>query len=197
MNSSQNLSQSSYQVNKKPRLNAFSYSKYKYRKTRVPRAIKTRGTPDGYYDIPYQQMVRLYCNTSSGFWCTNQITMAPYSGSGYQGIGMAFQPNNTRITFGNAGASTLYMDLPISDFTYLQNIFDDVKLAKITIESWINMQPSDSSAALSNAPEIWACTDTNDSYPGTSSIQEYAKVTRILPNRPTIVTGKQIGRAHV
>lgn len=186
MNTSQNYSQGIVQKNKKPRLNAFSYSKYK--QSRVPRAIKTRGTPEGYYDIPYHQMVRLYCNTSSGFWPTTQSTMAPYGGSGYQGIGIAFQPNNTRITFGNSGASTAYEDFAISDFTNLQAVFDDVKLAKITIESWINMQPSSSSDALSNAPEIWACNDTNDSYPGTSAIQEYAKVTRILPNRSTKMT---------
>ena len=105
-------------------------------------------------------MVRLYCNTSSGFWPTNQTSMAPYGGAGYQGIGIAFQPNNTRITFGNSGTTTSYEDFSISDFTSLQAIFDDVKLAKITVEAWVNAQPSDTSAALSNAPEIWACNDT-------------------------------------
>ena len=173
---------------KKVRRNPVNVQKYKFKSARVPRAIQTRGTPEGYYDIPYHQMVRLYCNTSSGFWPTNQTSMAPYGGAGYQGIGIAFQPNNTRITFGNSGTTTSYEDFSISDFTSLQAIFDDVKLAKITVEAWVNAQPSDTSAALSNAPEIWACNDTNDCYPGTSSIQEYAKVARILPNRVTKLT---------
>ena len=87
------------------------------------------------------------------------------------GIGIAFQPNNTRITFGNSGTTTSYEDFSISDFTSLQAIFDDVKFAKITVEAWVNAQPSDTSTSLSNAPEIWACNDTNDCYPSTSSIQ--------------------------
>lgn len=186
MNTSQNYSQGIVQKNKKSRRNGYSYSKYK--QSRVPRAIQTRGTPEGYYDIPYHQMVRLYCNTSSGFWPTDQGTMASYGGSGYKGIGIAFQPNNTRVTFGSSGSTTAYEDFTISDFTNLQTIFDDVKLAKITVEAWINAQPSDTSAALSNAPEIWAAYDANDCYPGTSALQEYAKVSRILPNRVTKLT---------
>lgn len=186
MNTSQNYSQGIVQKNKKSRRNGYSYSKYK--QSRVPRAIQTRGTPEGYYDIPYHQMVRLYCNTSSGFWPTDQGSMAPYGGAGYKGIGIAFQPNNTRVTFGNSGSTTSYEDFTISDFTNLQTIFDDVNLAKITVEAWINAQPSDTSAALSNAPEIWAANDANDCYPGTSALQEYAKVSRILPNRVTKLT---------
>ena len=76
---------------KKVRRNPVNVQKYKFKSARVPRAIQTRGTPEGYYDIPYHQMVRLYCNTSSGFWPTNQTSMAPYGGAGYQGIGIAFQ----------------------------------------------------------------------------------------------------------
>ena len=52
---------------KKVRRNPVNVQKYKFKSARVPRAIQTRGTPEGYYDIPYHQMVRLYCNTSSGF----------------------------------------------------------------------------------------------------------------------------------
>lgn len=158
--------------------------------SRVPRAIATRGTPDGYTEINYTQMIRLYTQTSTGFWATAQDTVAPYGIQGFSGLGFSFTPSNTRITFGNAGASTSYMDVAISDMANLSTIFDEVKLAKVKVEVWINAQSSNINNNLSNTPEIWMAVDPNDSFPATTSIQEYSHSRRILPDRNTIMSFK-------
>jgi len=43
----------------------------------VPRAIRTRGTPDGYYEIPANILLRFYFNTNSGIFVTDQTAGAP------------------------------------------------------------------------------------------------------------------------
>ena len=165
------------------------YSGKRSLRMRVPRAIATRGTADGYTEIPFTQMIRLYTNTSTGFWPTVQTTMASYgSAVGYKGIGFAFQPNNTRIYFSDTGATDKFEDFPISDWTNMEAIFDEVKISKIKIECWMNAQSSNINNALSNSPEIWMCEDVNDAYPPTSTIQEYSKSKRVLPNVPKSIT---------
>jgi len=159
--------------------------------SRVPRAIATRGTPNGYTEINYTQMIRLYTNTSTGFWPTDQSTCTSYGGQGYSGLGFAFTPSNTRVTFGNSTTSTTFEDFAITDAAALGEIFDEVKMAKIRVEVWINTQSSNINNVLSNTPEQWMVVDTNDSTPpGLTGIQQYANSVRILPNKNTTMTFK-------
>ena len=56
--------------------------------SRIPRAISTRGTPDGYYEIPVRTLLKVYGNNGSGFFNTNQGPSSSPSGIGYQGFGL-------------------------------------------------------------------------------------------------------------
>lgn len=156
--------------------------------TKVPRAISTRGTKDGYYEIPCTQLIRLYCNTSSGFWGTDQVSMAPIGTTGWSGMGIYFKNDNTYINFGSngsGGAIASVQNFGVRDFVYLGQVFDDMKVAKINVEVWMNTDPSAVNHTLGNAPEIWMAFDGNDAYPPNQEIQEYAKSVRVLPNRKT------------
>lgn len=179
---------------KRPRLTA-SYSssagaskKRQMRVTKVPRPIQTRGTPDGYYEIPCTQLIRFYCNTSSGFWGTDQVSLAPIGTTGWKGMGIYFKNDNTYVNFGSNGsgggiAST--QNFGVRDYPYLSQVFDDMKVARINVEAWINTQTSSINHTPNNAPEIWMCFDGNDSFPPNEEILEYAKTARVLPDRKT------------
>lgn len=154
--------------------------------SRVPRPIQTRGTPDGYYEIPCTQLIRIYTNTSSGFWLTDQVVPNSQGTTGYKGIGVYFKNDQTYFNFGNNGSSggiAATQNFGIRDYANLAAVFDDMKIARITVEAWMNVDPSAINHNPNNCPEIWMCHDGNDAFPPNEEIQEYAKSVRVLPNR--------------
>lgn len=154
--------------------------------TRVPRAIRTRGTPDGYYEIPTNVLLRFYFNTSTGVWDTNQANGAALGTTGYPGVGFRFTHGNIVVHFGDAGVINRTASYAIPFATELAAVFDDVKTPKINMEYWIANQTPGGHTTTGYDPEFWVVEDKNDAFPPSSdAIQQYAKSVRVLPDRPT------------
>lgn len=80
------------------------------KKMSVPRAIRTRGTPGGYYEIPVQN--RFVTGTNKGgFLVTNQSDFST-SGVAYQGGAMWFTLSDVYQNFG-VGAITLQQGISV------------------------------------------------------------------------------------
>lgn len=138
---------------------------------RVPRAISTRGTSDGYYEIPMRQHIVLYGNTSTGLWNTNQSTQAPIGGTGYQGLGMAYTLADTHVYLGNsAGLPIVDIGVAVPDFASFQNIFDLCKIVSTDIEIWFGNHSREMITTAGNygAPELLIGEDCNDAVPPTT-----------------------------
>jgi len=136
---------------------------------RVPRAISTRGTPDGYYEIPMRQLFRIYGNTSTGLWNTNQTTGAPIGATGYQGLGIYAALDNTYINLGN-GAVSAVITQSVPDFASAQNLFDLCKIVDMKVEIWYTNHSRDlsSTGTVYGAPELFLAEDLNDAFPPSS-----------------------------
>lgn len=172
---------------KKPRRgSARFYSAAVRRASRVPRAIKTRGTPDGYYEIPVNMLVRLYYNTTSGIWPTNQVNNQPTGLTGYEGFAMRYDSNSLYLHFGNGGAINTTSTIALPNAINLGAVFDEFKQVRVAQEYWMANQTVSANSTVAHNPEFWVVEDQNDAFPPTAaSIQEYAKSTRILTDRPT------------
>lgn len=153
---------------------------------RVPRAIQTRGTPDGYYEIPSTILLRFYFNTSTGIWDTDQTTGAQLGLTGYPGMGFRFNPTTIQGAFGDAGAISRNAAWAIPGSTELSNVFNEMKTARIDLEYWVATQTPGGHTTTGYDPEFWAVFDPNDSFPpGRDSISQYSRPLRILTDRPT------------
>lgn len=157
------------------------------RPQKIPRAIRTRGTDKGYYEFPCTQMIRVFMNQATGFWKTDPTTNGPLGATGYSGLSMYFKPNETIVNLGNGGV-TDSMTFAAPDATSFINIFDEVKIAKVTIEAWMTVATSQVNHSFNNATEVWGVVDTSDAQTGTSAVQEYSKSVRFLPDRKTSMT---------
>lgn len=153
---------------------------------RVPRAIRTRGTPDGYYEIPQNILLRLYFNTSTGIFVTDQATGAPVGATGYKGMGFRFTDDECILHFGDNGAISTTSTITIPNATELNSVFDECKTARVHMQYWVANQTPGGHTTTGYDPEFWAVVDTNDAFPpGQDIIQGYAKNTRILTDRVT------------
>lgn len=158
------------------------YSKYgkKNYKPSMPVAIRTRGTPDGYYEIPVRQLIKLYCNTSSGFWDTNQTTGASAGVTGYKGFGMSFSLDNTQVYLGNSGIA-VGISNSVPGFAQLQAVFDMCKIVDVEIATWwTNQQDANSTGTSYGGFDFYIAEDPNNDDPPTSigEIMQYQKVKR-------------------
>lgn len=144
-------------------------------KSRVPRALSTRGTPDGYYEIPVTIYRRLYWNMSSGLWTTDTVTGAQSGSTGYQGFGMGTQLDTSLMFLGISGGSSIRT---VPGFSQLQGVFDECKIARIHYEFWIAGQAKETNSTLGQAPNIWIVEDTTGIDPPTTQdeILQYGKV---------------------
>ena len=114
--------------------------------------------------------------------------MAPYGGAGYQGIGIAFQPNKH---VSRSAILELLRRMKILVFLIslaFRRSLMMLNLLRLPLKHGLMLNRQILLLPCRMLPEIWACNDTNGCYPSTSSIQEYAKVARILPNRVTKLT---------
>lgn len=151
----------------------------------MPKAIQTRGTPGGYYEIPVRQLFRLYGNTSSGVWNTNQTTNAPIGVTGYGGFAYYTQFDNAYMNLGNGGISAT-VSQTIADNSAMTALFDLCKISEIEVEVWITNPAREQATAVGNygTVELYMVQDTNDSIPPNNlqSVIDRAKVMRIVPD---------------
>lgn len=153
---------------------------------RVPRAIRTRGTPDGYYEIPQNVLLRFYFNTSTGIFVTDQATGAPVGATGYKGLGFRFTDDEVVLHFGDNNVISTTSTITIPNATELNSVFDECKTARVHMQYWVANQTPGGHTTTGYDPEFWAVVDTNDTFPpGQDIIQSYAKNTRILTDRVT------------
>lgn len=156
--------------------------------SRVPRAIRTRGTVDGYYEIPETSLIRVWCNNTDGMYNTNQTTCQAIGAQGYQGLGMYFKNDAVWVTLGVGTPIGATFKVDVTNYGPLAEIFDSVKIARVTIEAWMTVQSSAVNHTYNNATEVWMVDDKNDGFPATQKINGYAHVKRILPDRPTTLS---------
>jgi len=136
----------------------------RYRKLSIPRAISTRGTPEGYYEIPVTTLTRVYFNTSTGFWQTDQTTGAQIGLTGYNGFSWTTTLDNSILALGNGSVSTAIVQ-NVPGWSGPQNTFDLVKVAKVIFEvEFVNALHT---TGISNAGGVYfTCAfDPNDNVP--------------------------------
>ena len=102
-------------------------------KRRVPRAIATRGTPDGYYEIPVRVFWKLYVNTSTGAYVTDPVTGVQSGATGYQGIVVSYDYSSVTVDLGNGAFSAVNI-INIPGVSELQSVFDLCKMYRVDYE---------------------------------------------------------------
>ena len=160
---------------------ASQFRKRRY-KSKIPRAIQTRGTPDGYYEIPVRTLTRIYVNTSSGFWDTNQSTGNSIGATGYQGIAFCSTLDNFVCFIGSGGVSaSIFNSVP--GFAGMQGVFDECKIVNEMYDIWVaNQTPTaTSTAAIIGAPDMFLIEDYNDATPPSTidQVMQYSKMHRV------------------
>lgn len=156
-------------------------------KSRVPRAISTRGTPNGYYEIPVRVFWKLYVNTSTGAWVTDPVTGVQSGATGYYGMSISYDYSSVTIDLGN-GTPAAQNIVNIPGVSELQNVFDLCKMYKVEYEFWwtngLNQAPTAANAA--GAPELWIANDySGGNPPGTqATLLQYSDLMR-CPSDPT------------
>lgn len=152
------------------------------RKSKVPRAIRTRGTPNGYYEIPTQQLIKIYVNTSSGMWNTDQTTGGNAGVTGYNGLGISSSLDNIYVTLGN-GTTSATITQAWPGFAGLQGVFDECKIVDMSMDIWVaNQVPNAVSAtAPIGAPDLFLVYDPNEAIPpaSQSEVLQYSSVKRV------------------
>lgn len=161
------------------------------RQNRVPRPIRTRGTPNGYYEIPVTVYRKLYFNMSTGIWETNPYTGVASGIQGYNGFGLATQLDQSVMLLGN-GASSALVNVAVPGFNNIQSVFDECKIARIDYEFWVNGQAKENGTSLAFAPNVWIARDDNNiDPPGTlDAILQYNNIVSVKGDitRPTRLT---------
>lgn len=169
-----------------------SYSKKNFGKKnggraimRLPRAISTRGTPDGYYEIPMRQLFRVYVNTSTGFWNTNQTSSGPIGSTGYNGLALYATLDNTYIALGN-GSTSATITQSVPDFSSAANMFDLCKIADLKIDCWFTNQSRELGSGIDayGAMEAFLAEDVNDAIPPNDikNVLDKKRVLRAMPS---------------
>ena len=183
-----NWSQEEMPLQKRQRSGSYSKKRFVRKNAgaimRVPRAISTRGTPDGYYEIPVRQLFRVYCNTSTGFWNTNQANSAPIGATGYNGLAIYHTLDNTYINLGNGSISaTITQSVP--DFSSAQNLFDLCKISDLSIDCWYTNQSRELGSGIDayGSMESFFAEDVNDAVPpdAINRVLDKKKVLRTMP----------------
>lgn len=152
------------------------------RVNRIPRAISTRGTENGYYEIPDHCLIRLYGNTSTGLWDTNQTTGAAIGTTGYQGIGFCAGIDFMQANLG-VGTTSAIVYKEFTDYNLKCAMFDMVKICSLELEFWVTNEPSTlSSGNVYSAPELWIAKDLTDATPPANGEEmfPYSDFTRVV-----------------
>lgn len=161
------------------------------RQSRVPKAIRTRGTPRGYYEIPVTVYRRLYFNMSTGLWNTNPYTAATSGATGYNGFALNTAFDTSNMPLGN-GAISANVAVAVPGFANIQGVFEEGKIARIDYEFWLAAQAADQGTVLAQAPNIWIVQDYNNSDPPATldEVLQYSNVRTVKGdiNHPLKIT---------
>lgn len=154
----------------------------RYAKSKIPLAIKTRGTPSGYYEIPVRVLTRIYVNTSTGLWNTIQSTGGSSGLTGYNGISLNSTLDIMATYLGNGTFSAnIFNSVP--GFAGLQGVFDECKIVEEIYDIWVANQAPEAAGSTANigAPDLFLVEDYNDGTPPASidEIMQYSKMHRI------------------
>lgn len=147
------------------------------RQSRVPRPIRTRGTPRGYYEIPVTVYRRVYYNMSTGLWATDPYTAVTSGSTGYSGFALNTSMDTSNMPLGN-GAITSGIPVTIPGFAGIQGVFEEGKIARIEYEFWFASQAAEIGGSLFQAPNIWVVQDFNNADPpaSLSELLQYSSV---------------------
>lgn len=145
----------------------------------IPRAISTRGTPDGYYEIPVNIFRKVYWNMSTGLWDTNQTTGASIGATGSNGFSLCSLLDTSVLVTGSAVQA-----IPVPGISELQAVFDQCKLVKIEYEFWFANQAHQLGATALDSPELFIVTDydNNDVPTSVGEVMQYSKIHRVVGN---------------
>lgn len=180
------------QPSKKQRKGSFKYaSGRKNYKSSVPMAIRTRGTPSGYYELPVRVLFKLYANTSTGLWNTDQTTGQALGLTGYRGFGISSSLDAVRFSLGEGGYSA-NIDVTVPGFSELQSVFDLCKINDMEVHYWWTTDPRELTTSAHGYFDMYTVTDPNNVDPPANlgTVLQYSKVNRIPSNAQKIVIQK-------
>lgn len=154
----------------------------------IPMAIRTRGTPAGYYELPVRVLFKIYANTSTGLWNTDQSTGASVGLTGYRGFGISSSLDAVRVSLGE-GAYSANIDLSVPGFSELQNVFDLCKITDQEVHYWWTTDPRELTTSAHGYFDMYTVTDPNNVDPPANlgTVMQYSKVHRIPSNAQKIV----------
>lgn len=160
-------------------------------KSSVPMAIRNRGTPDGYYELPVRVLFKVYANTSTGLWNTDQSTGASIGLTGYRGFGISSQLDSVRMSLGE-GAFSANIDVSVPGYSELQNVFDLVKISDMEVHYWWTTDPRELTTSGHGYFDMYTVTDPNNVDPPANlgTVMQYSKVHRVPSNAQNIVKQK-------
>ena len=149
---------------------------------RIPRAIQTRGTPAGYYEIPVRTLIKVVGNNQAGFFNTNQTTSSP-SGIGFQGFGLFSSLDNVTMLLGE-GSTSASIVVTVPGFNSMSNVFDQCKIASMSIDVWFEVVPNsigESTGTNYGMPDLYVAQDKDDAIPpvNVGEILQYQRVQRM------------------
>lgn len=149
--------------------------------SRVPRAIATRGTPSGYYEIPVNIFRKIYWNMSTGLWETNQTTGASVGATGYNGFSFASTLDTSLNYVGGSGVNN---NVTVPGFSEMQAVFDQCKIVRIEYEFWFANQAHEMTSTSHDSPELFMVTDYDNIDVPTSigEVMQYSKIHRVVGN---------------
>lgn len=160
-------------------------------KSSVPMAIRNRGTPDGYYELPVRVLFKLYANTSTGLWNTDQSTGQAIGLTGYRGFGISSQLDTIRFSLGE-GAYSANIDVAVPGYTELQSVFDLCKISDMEVSYWWTTDPRELTTSAHGYFDMYTVTDPNNVDPPANlgTVMQYSKVHRIPSNAQNIIKQK-------
>lgn len=143
--------------------------------------LRTRGTPRGYYELPATICHKLAYYTTAGFVSTNNVTGAATFIGGYQGLGYATTLDSSTF-YGGGTPAAWTQAVAVPNFTSLQAVFDQCKIAMIEVEFYFMSQPVESQTGSTGFPfvELLIVEDPNNADPPASmdEVLQYSKVYR-------------------
>lgn len=152
------------------------------RRMKIPKAIATRGTPRGYYEIPVTNRCT-FAFDKAGIKITDQTTYAT-TGTGFRGGGLWFTLADINMNMGE-GTIANFQGISVPGFASLQEVFDMCKVAYVDVEVRFNLAPREiSNTTAFYSPACYLAVDPDDAQPPTNlnAILQYNKVYKVVPN---------------
>lgn len=146
----------------------YNKKKYNFVKNKVPRAIATRGTANGYHEFNHHRYTKLYFKTTgtgtfSGFYNTDQTTGA-YSGSPQRGVQLNSVGDSFYCNIGE-GATVTTIAQGMSNWAELAAVFDNYKVVSESYEFWFALETKGPADATTTGINLIMVKDPNTNLP--------------------------------